>query len=153
MRTWFRNLLPVGAVYLVPLVSGCTPNPDFTPPVGWESSRYEIQMGVQLNQDGVGYVQNMPIGTAIEDESDGYCIQDSEERYSGPITWKTITEYNFEISFGDSNYVISDGAGKFGSQSWDELRIPVCGEQPEFWSLHAVCGDTGLGYLDLPACS
>lgn len=89
-------------------------------------------MGVQLNQDGVGYVQNMPIGTAIEDETDGYCIQDSEERYSGPITWKTITEYDFEISFGDSNYVISDGAGKFGSQSWDELRIPVWGEQPEF---------------------
>lgn len=154
MRTWFRNLLLVGAVCLVPLVSGCTSDPDFMPPIRWKSDPHDVQRSVQLNADGSGTVMNMPFGSAIEDETDGYCIQDTDERYSGPITWKAVTKYNFEISFGDSNYVISDGPGKLGSQDWSEIRIPACGDKPEYWPMYAVCGKTGLKNYDegLPTC-
>lgn len=159
MRTWFRKTIPVFAMFIASVVAGCTPNPEFTPPIRWEGTYREatfreVEIVVQLNQDGVGYVENLPIGMAQEGKYAGGCVADSTERYTGEIAWRSVSEYGVEISFPDSQYILGSGSGRFGTQDWSETWIGACGDERDYWSLNIVCGQTGIEYYDegLPTC-
>lgn len=154
MRTWFRSALFAGAAAILTVSQGCTPAPEFTPPIQWKSQGYDLQMSVRLNEGGVGYVENLPIGTAQEGKYVGGCVNDSTERYTGEMAWHSVSQYGVEITFPDSKYILGTGTGMFGDQDWSELRIAFCGDERDFWSLNIVCGKTGIEYYDssLPAC-
>lgn len=154
MRTLFRKSIPVLAIFMVSLLAGCTPDPNFTPPIRWESQQDSVSMSIQLNEDGSGYAQNAPVGIAQEGQYAGGCLNDTGERYTGQITWRAVSQYGLEISFPDSKYILGTGPGKFGSQDWSEVRIGSCGDAPPYWPMYAVCGNTGIEYYDdrLPSC-
>lgn len=155
--------MQAGAVSVVILLlTGC--GPEFRTPIRWgggqlvgatweESSR--DPMSVELRDSGVGFVRNVPRGVAEESPFGGTCVRDTEDRYTGEISWHAVGDYDVEIEFEESRYALSNGPGKLGSQSWDEIRFARCGERFVFWQLGIQCGYPGPAFerRGIPSCS
>lgn len=157
-----RALQAVVVLPVVLLLTAC--GPEFRTPIRWgggqlvgatseEASR--DSMSVELRESGIGFAEKVPRGVAEESQFGGTCVRDTSDRYTGQISWHAVGDYDIEIEFEDSKFTLSNGPGKFGSQSWDEIRFAQCGERFVFWQLGIQCGYAGPTFekLGIPACS
>ena len=142
------------------LLTGC--GAEFDTPIRWAGGQFiqgatitDDPMSLQLDSDGKGVAENLPHGVSETKTSGGTCISvASDERYSGPINWREVDNYSIEVWFEESRYLVGDGSGKLGSQSWGELQFARCGKGAGFWQMGIVCGNPGPSYsrLNLPEC-
>ena len=141
-------------------LAGCSQQ-TFTETVEWKGGDFynEAQgliqeplgpMTLTLRPRGTGYAVGIPRGH--QKMTDNLCIEvTSEDRYDGPITWRQVTDYDFEITFPGSKYRIKDGPGKF-LPDWTLLRIFTCTPGPEYWTMQIRCAQPGLVLGDTPSC-
>lgn len=155
-----RSIKVVAVTLVLLLLTACSP--DFRTPVAWGGGKkivpggmFDDPMRVEIYDDGVGYVENLPQGVAEKTPDDHTCTRvTSDKRYSGEVSWQVVNEHAIEIMFNGSQYLITDAPGKFASQSWDVIRIWPCGEGAGYWQLGVSCGFVGEQYkvYDLPEC-
>lgn len=154
--------LQAGAVIaVVLLLTAC--GPEFRTPIRWGGGQLvgatsedisRDPMRVELRDSGVGFAEKVPRGVAEKSQFGGTCVRDTSDRYTGEISWRAVGDYDVEIAFEDSKYMLSNGPGRLGSQAWDEIRFAQCGERFVFWQLGIQCGYAGPTFkkLDIPAC-
>ena len=158
-RIWGRILATVIAYLSLSSLSGCSQQ-TFTETVEWKGGTFynEAQglidepwpMTLSLDPDGTGYAVGVPRGH--QKMADNLCIEvTSDDRYDGKITWRQVSDYDFEITFPGSKYRIKDGPGKF-LPDWTELRIFTCTPGPEYWTMDIRCAQPGLVLGDTPSC-
>ncbi|SEH55225.1 hypothetical protein SAMN04515692_101442 [Leifsonia sp. CL147] len=167
MRTpWSRKPATRWGVLLAALLTylsltGCSDGRLFTETIKWKGGTFYNEgkgliqeplgpMTLTLRTDGTGYAVGVPRG--YQEEPGNVCIKlTSEDRYDGPVTWRKVDDYLFEISFENSRYKLTDGPGKFLAD-WTEVRIYTCNWGYEFWSMQIGCAQSGLVLRDTPPC-
>lgn len=140
--------------------TGCSQ--EFTTPIEWGGAQW-IRPGnlesdparIRLSTSGVGYAYDFPDEDTRQTAPQEACLLTSRgDRYTGPLEWSALGRNRIEVRFSDKTYVLEDGYGRLGSQSWGELRLFNCGETAGYLQLYVVCGNPGPSYarLDIEAC-
>ncbi|SEH56678.1 hypothetical protein SAMN04515692_101347 [Leifsonia sp. CL147] len=155
-RAWLLLAATLGVLSL----TGCTGL--FTDTVTWKGGTFYTRetginqeargpMSLTLRADGTGYAVGIPRGNPKAPGS--LCTQVlTEMTYSGNVSWRKVTNFQFEIQFPDSHYQLSARPEKFGSGDWAEVRIHACDGKRGFWAMGLSCAQPGLVNKEIPPC-
>jgi hypothetical protein len=95
---------------------------------------------ILLTAEGSGTAVNMPTGE-LRTGIDGACVESGGNLYTGDFTWHVESGGVIRIESSKGQALLLADPGKFGTWSWLDVIIPLCGEEPTHFGLRSPLAD------------
>lgn len=110
----------LGCVLCAAIVGACSSGPgDPSFPAHWDGTNYGVS--VELNADGSGTVDNLPLWQG------GSCELDNTVSYSGAVAWKREAE-SYVISGPVADIFLWADDAPIASYTWSQINLGYCGK-------------------------